>query len=113
MHVTRDICVAMAYASSDIFAFPSTTDTFGNVVLEAQAAGIPCVVSNRGGPCELVENGFNGFVTRALDIGDFARALRVLVKDTELRKTMGQEARKRVQDRNWGNAFRQFWNETL
>jgi glycosyltransferase involved in cell wall biosynthesis len=109
----RGLELAMAYASSDIFAFPSTTDTFGNVVLEAQAAGLPCVVSNRGGPCELVENGSNGFVTRALDIGDFARALRILAKDAEIRKRMGQEARKRVQDRNWGNAFRQFWNETL
>jgi glycosyltransferase involved in cell wall biosynthesis len=105
--------LAMAYASSDIFAFPSTTDTFGNVVLEAQAAGIPCVVSNRGGPCELVENGSDGFVTQALDVGDFARALRALAKDAELRKMMGQEARKRVRDRNWDSAFRQFWNETL
>ena len=103
----------MAYASSDIFAFPSTTDTFGNVVLEAQAAGIPCVVSNRGGPCELVENGSDGFITQALDVGDFARALRALAKDAELRKMMGQEARKRVRDRNWDSAFRQFWNETL
>jgi glycosyltransferase involved in cell wall biosynthesis len=105
--------LAMAYASSDIFAFPSTTDTFGNVVLEAQAAGIPCVVSNRGGPCELVENGSDGFVTQALDAGDFARALRALAKDAELRKMMGQAARKRVRDRNWDNAFRQFWNGTL
>ena len=111
--IQRGVELAESYANMDVFAFPSRTDTFGNVVLEAQAAGIPCVVSNRGGPCELVENGSDGFVTQALDVGDFARALRVLAKDAELRKMMGQEARKRVRDRNWDNAFRQFWNETL
>jgi len=105
--------LATAYASSDIFIFPSTTDTFGNVVLEAKAAGLPCVVSNRGGPCELVTDGVDGFVTRALDVGDFARVLRLLCKDTELRAKMGREARSRVENRNWNNAFRQFWNDTL
>jgi glycosyltransferase involved in cell wall biosynthesis len=105
--------LATAYASSDIFVFPSTTDTFGNVVLEAKAAGLPCVVSNRGGPCELVTDGVDGFVTRALDVGDFARVLRLLCKGTELRAKMGQEARSRVENRNWNNAFRQFWNDTL
>ena len=66
---------AAAYASSDIFVFPSTTDTFGNVVLEAKAAGLPCVVSDQGGPCELVQDGIDGFVTKGLDAGDFARGL--------------------------------------
>jgi glycosyltransferase involved in cell wall biosynthesis len=105
--------LATAYASSDIFVFPSTTDTFGNVVLEAKAAGLPCVVSNRGGPCELVTDGVDGFVTRALDVGDFARVVRLLCQDAELRAKMGQEARSRVENRNWNNAFRQFWNDTL
>ena len=42
--------LAKAYASSDIFVFPSTTDTFGNVIIEAQAAGLPVIVSDIGGP---------------------------------------------------------------
>jgi glycosyltransferase involved in cell wall biosynthesis len=109
----RSAELATAYASSDIFVFPSTTDTFGNVVLEAKAAGLPCVVSDRGGPCELVSDGIDGFVTRALDVGDFARVLRLLCKDAELRTKMGREARNRVENRNWNHAFRQFWNDTL
>jgi glycosyltransferase involved in cell wall biosynthesis len=109
----RSAELAAAYASSDIFVFPSTTDTFGNVVLEAKAAGLPCVVSNRGGPCELVTDGADGFITRALDIGDLVRVLRLLCKDGDLREKMGQEAKMRVEDRNWNHAFRQFWNETL
>jgi glycosyltransferase involved in cell wall biosynthesis len=99
-----------AYASSDIFIFPSTTDTFGNVVLEAQAAGLPCVVSDQGGPAELVVHGIDGFITRSLNVDAFADAIRKLAVDHELRMKMGDRARQRVQDRNWANAFRQFWN---
>jgi glycosyltransferase involved in cell wall biosynthesis len=99
-----------AYASSDVFIFPSTTDTFGNVVLEAQAAGLPCVVSDQGGPAELITDGVEGFITRSLDVDDFAEAIRRLATDSELRRQMGDHARQRVQDRNWSNAFRQFWN---
>jgi glycosyltransferase involved in cell wall biosynthesis len=102
-----------AYSSADIFVFPSTTDTFGNVVLEAQAAGLPCIVSDLGGPCELVKDGHDGFITRALDIGDFARAVRRLAVNPELRHKMGANARSNVKDRNWNNAFREFWNTTL
>jgi glycosyltransferase involved in cell wall biosynthesis len=99
-----------AYASSDVFIFPSTTDTFGNVVLEAQAAGLPCVVSDQGGPAELVVHGIDGFITRSLNVDAFADAIRKLATDHELRLKMGERARQRVQDRNWANAFRQFWN---
>jgi glycosyltransferase involved in cell wall biosynthesis len=83
------------------------------VVIEAQAAGLPCVVSDQGGPHELVEDGVDGLVTRSLDIEDFAQAVRRLIVDENLRRTMGQRARERVQDRNWSHAFRLFWNATL
>src|SRR5437868_3959332 len=55
--------LAAAYASADVFVFPSTTDTFGNVVIEAQASGVPVIVSDTGGPKELVEENVNGVVT--------------------------------------------------
>ena len=67
--------LAKAYASADVFVFPSTTDTFGNVVLEAQASGLPVIVSDLGGPKELVEDGTTGIVTKANDAEDFARAI--------------------------------------
>jgi glycosyltransferase involved in cell wall biosynthesis len=49
--------LARAFASSDVFLFPSTTDTFGNVILEALASGVPCVVSMKAGPKDLIEHG--------------------------------------------------------
>jgi glycosyltransferase involved in cell wall biosynthesis len=57
--------LAAVFASCDLFVFPSTTDTFGNVVLEAQASGIPVIVSDSGGPHENVVPGETGFVTRS------------------------------------------------
>src|SRR5207302_3254855 len=90
--------LATAYASADIFVFPSTTDTFGNVILEAQACGVPVIVSDSGGPKELVEDGMNGLITRSRDVEDFARAIRALVTDPALRERMGRFARDSVID---------------
>jgi glycosyltransferase involved in cell wall biosynthesis len=104
--------LAKAYASSDIFVFPSTTDTFGNVIIEAQAAGLPVVVSDIGGPRELVNDGVNGLITKSLDVADFTSAIRRLVEDEALRKEMGAAARRSVEDRSWPNAFRKFWAAT-
>jgi glycosyltransferase involved in cell wall biosynthesis len=104
--------LASAYASADIFVFPSTTDTFGNVIIEAQAAGLPVVVSDIGGPKELVTDGVNGLITKARDAADFTSAVRRLVEDENLRQEMGGAARRSVQDRSWPSAFRKFWAMT-
>lgn len=104
--------LATAYASADIFVFPSTTDTFGNVVLEAQAAGLPVVVSDLGGPKELVEDGVTGLITKAQDLPSFGEAIRALVADPARRRAMGQRARQSVLDRSWPRAFQKFWATT-
>jgi len=104
--------LAAAYASADIFVFPSTTDTFGNVIIEAQASGVPVVVSDSGGPKELVVENETGFVTKSRDIDDFARAIRTLVLDPALRERMGARGRQSVIDRTWPAAFRKFWSIT-
>ncbi|MEO5721368.1 MAG: glycosyltransferase [Chthoniobacterales bacterium] len=104
--------LATAYASADIFVFPSTTDTFGNVIIEAQACGLPTVVSDLGGPAELVTDGVNGFVTKAHNAESFAAAIKKLAADPELRARMGQEARQSVVERSWPAAFQKFWAAT-
>ncbi|MBU3666154.1 MAG: glycosyltransferase [Chthoniobacterales bacterium] len=101
--------LAKAYASADVFVFPSTTDTFGNVILEAQAAALPCVVSDQGGPRELVGDGVEGFVTRGGDLEELCSAVRKLCADETLRRTQASAARRKVEDRSWPNAARKFW----
>jgi glycosyltransferase involved in cell wall biosynthesis len=104
--------LASAYASADIFVFPSTTDTFGNVIIEAQASGVPVVVSDSGGPKELVEDNQNGLITKSHDADDLTRAIRELVVDSDRRKRMGSHARESVINRTWPSAFRKFWAAT-
>ncbi len=101
--------LAQAFASADVFVFPSTTDTFGNVVLEAMASGLPVIVSDQGGPKELVTEGVNGFVTKGLDADSFANAAQKLVGDRALRERLSANARRTVETRNWDDAFQKFW----
>ena len=104
--------LATAYASADIFVFPSTTDTFGNVILEAQASGLPVVVSDSGGPKELVAHKANGLITRSHNVEDFTDAIRALVTNQTLRERMANSARDSVTDRSWPRAFAKFWAAT-
>ena len=104
--------LATAYASADIFVFPSTTDTFGNVIIEAQASGVPVVVSDSGGPKELVQHNENGLITKSHDLDDFTNAVRALVVDPAWRKDMGNRARRNVLERTWPSAVRKFWSMT-
>jgi glycosyltransferase involved in cell wall biosynthesis len=102
--------LASVYASADLFVFPSTTDTFGNVVLEAQASGIPVVVSDMGGPCENILEGRTGLVCRSDDMESLLRSVRELVDNGPRRREMGIEARKYVEARSFESAFLQLWN---
>jgi glycosyltransferase involved in cell wall biosynthesis len=82
------------YASADLFVFPSATDTFGNVVLEAQASGLPVIVSDEGGPRELMIDGETGVVFRAGSKSGLASAIRFLTSDPEQISRMGENARR-------------------
>lgn len=101
--------LAGVYASSDIFTFPSATDTFGNVVLEAQASGIPVIVTDTGGPAENMLHGKTGLCVRAEDAGAFLDAMVRLTVNTRLRETMGRNARAYMESRSFDAAFIQMW----
>ncbi len=104
--------LATAYASADFFLFPSTTDTFGNVILEAQACGLPSIVSDVGGPRDLIRNGKDGFVTKALDVAALTQAVEILATNPELRQAMSLASCERVQSRDWTKAFQAFWDSS-
>jgi glycosyltransferase involved in cell wall biosynthesis len=82
------------YASADLFVFPSATDTFGNVVLEAQSSGLPVIVSDAGGPKELMVDGETGMVFSAGNGADLAAAIRHFLNNRTILAEMGHNARK-------------------
>jgi glycosyltransferase involved in cell wall biosynthesis len=81
------------YASADLFVFPSATDTFGNVVLEAQSSGLPVIVSDAGGPKELMVDGETGMVFGAGSGADLAAAIRYFLNNRAILTEMGRNAR--------------------
>jgi glycosyltransferase involved in cell wall biosynthesis len=97
--------VAVAMASADVFLFPSATDALGNVVLEAQASGLPVVVSHRGGPREQMTPDITGFVCRAGRPAEFADAVASVLRSLDVRRRMGAAAREQALCRNWPAAL--------
>ncbi|HEX2092120.1 MAG TPA: glycosyltransferase family 1 protein [Longimicrobiaceae bacterium] len=93
--------LARWYASADVFVFPSTTETFGNVVLEALASGLPAVVVDRGGPPDQIEPGENGWIARANNPADLADRVEQLLRDPGLRERMGRRAAEGARERDW------------
>ncbi|MGE4296891.1 MAG: glycosyltransferase [Desulfovibrionaceae bacterium] len=102
--------LAEAFASSDLFVFPSTTDTFGNVVLQAQASGLPVIVSNEGGPRENVIDRETGLVIPANDVAALANAIIELATDPARLRTMSRNARAAMEGRSFDRAFDRTWN---
>jgi glycosyltransferase involved in cell wall biosynthesis/predicted metal-dependent phosphoesterase TrpH len=103
--------LAEIYRSSDIFVFPSTTDTYGTVLLEAQSSGLPAIVSDSGGPKEVIVDGETGLVTRARNEESFTDALLSLLDNPALRRSMGEKGRVHVKNKSWQNAFHSFLAE--
>ena len=93
--------LATAYASSDIFLFPSETETFGNVTLEAMSSGLSAVVANATGSNALVTDGLNGYLVTPRDSAEFLDRVARLIENTELRGQMGAAARQAAEQYEW------------
>jgi phosphatidylinositol alpha 1,6-mannosyltransferase len=101
--IQRGETLARSYADMDVFVFPSRTDTFGNVVLEAFASGVPAVVTDAGGPKFIVNEGVSGFVARSE--AEFIEYTARLLTDAALRRLMGQAARDQARSESWEAVF--------
>ncbi len=95
--------LAQAYANMDIFAFPSRTDTYGNVVLEALASGVPAIVTDSGGPQFIIRPGETGFVARTSQ--EFCACIRDLALRSAQRETMRAAARAHAMTASWDAVF--------
>ena len=96
--------LARTYASADAFLFASRTDTFGQVIIEAQASGLPVVAVAEGGPLSLVEDGVTGLL-RAPEAGALADALCDLAAQPLLRERLTRAGLAGVRERTWDRAL--------
>jgi glycosyltransferase involved in cell wall biosynthesis len=96
--------LARAYASADIFLFPSATDTFGQVILEAQASGLPVIAVAEGGPLSLIEDGVSG-VLRAAEANALADAVLALAGSPLLRARLARGGLAAARSHAWEQAL--------
>jgi phosphatidylinositol alpha 1,6-mannosyltransferase len=101
--VLKGEALTRAYADMDVFAFPSLTDTFGNVILESLASGVPVVVTSGGGPKFLVNSGINGFVSQ--NDAEFIESIKLLMTNNHLLDSMRTAAREYACSISWDTVF--------
>ncbi|HLS47375.1 MAG TPA: glycosyltransferase, partial [Gemmatimonadales bacterium] len=90
-----------AYASADLFAFPSVTETFGNVLLEGMASGLPSLVAAAGGVLEFTRHGENGWLVAPNSVDAIVEGLDRLLFDPALRQQLAQGALATAASRRW------------
>jgi phosphatidylinositol alpha 1,6-mannosyltransferase len=100
--VLRGEALSAAYSNMDLFVFPSHTDTFGNVVLEAMASGVPAIVTPHGGPRTIVREGITG---RIVPDAEFAVAVASVLADPEKHAEMRRAAREYALTMSWDSVF--------
>lgn len=97
--------LAELYASADLFVFPSSTETFGNVALEAMASGLPVIGADAGGIRESVRHEATGLLCPPGDAAAFASAIERLTAAPELARRMGEQGRSHAVTRSWVSIF--------
>lgn len=93
--------LSQAYASADIFVFPSRLETFGLVVIEAMASGLPVVAARVGGVADIVTEGLNGYTYESGDVAALLVAVQMMAGNPEKRAWMGQQARAYAETQSW------------
>jgi glycosyltransferase involved in cell wall biosynthesis len=97
--------LAQAYAAADLFVFPSSTETFGNVVLESLASGTPAIVARSGGVQEIVEDRYTGRVCVPKSSDSFREAVEELLSSPPTRRLMGARGRRYARTQSWDGIF--------
>lgn len=108
--------LAQAYASADVFAFPSTTETLGLVALESMASQVPVVGARAGGVPFVIDDGETGFLVDPHDTQGWVDRLEQLLTDQCLRERMGAAARKETERHSWRaatEALVRFYNQAI
>jgi phosphatidylinositol alpha 1,6-mannosyltransferase len=107
--ILKGQALSQAYANMDAFLFPSQTDTFGNVILEAMASGVPCVVTAQGGPKFLVQHKLNGLIAR--DQSEFIAAVMDMMSQPQSHENMRLAARQAACGASWNRVFEKVYED--
>ncbi len=103
--------LSRAYASADLFVFPSTTESYGNVVQEAGASGLPAIGASEGGIKDLIIDGKTGFLAGPRDADDFARKMEILLTDEALRNSLAANALEFASAKSWDKINRGLFDD--
>ncbi|MCV9386823.1 glycosyltransferase family 4 protein [Reichenbachiella ulvae] len=101
--------LSTVYASADLFFFPSASETFGNVVLEAMASGLPVVAADANGPSDIVKDGITGFLAKPGYHNGFYKRILALTQDDHLRLQMGKAAFDYANAKTIDNLHAELW----
>jgi glycosyltransferase involved in cell wall biosynthesis len=105
--------LAEVYCSSDLFVFPSPTETFGNVVLEALASSTPVIAANSGGVKNIIQSGLTGYLCEPGDAIGFSETIKHILDHDSKRKQMAFEGRQYALSQDWNKIFDQLVHSYL
>jgi glycosyltransferase involved in cell wall biosynthesis len=99
------------YASADVFVFPSISETYGNVVLEAMVSGLPCVIADGGGSKDFIDQGVNGFKCEPNNAADYAEKINLILTNYMLRDQFKQRGLKYRHQLSWDQLAQQYFDD--
>jgi glycosyltransferase involved in cell wall biosynthesis len=109
-HLDRQTLAGL-YAASDVFLFTSVTETYGNVVTEAMACGIPCVIAHGGGSASLVKNGVTGFLVDPDDVSGYISKIDIIVNEPDLKNQFIQSGLRYTDQLSWASLALQYFSD--
>ncbi len=103
--------LSTVYASSDVFVFPSDTETYGNVIVEAMASGLPSIAANNGGPTGIISNGENGFLCESHSAKNYLEKIELIVTNAELKERLVSNGLKMTKDLSWNKLAKLYFQD--
>lgn len=103
--------LSIVYASCDVFLFPSDTESFGNVVLEAMASGLPVVAANSGGPVGIIREGETGFLCASHTASEYVDCIDLLMSNRDMRHRIIDKGLAHVNNFSWKTLSDIYFND--